>query len=253
MVEDNTLYITGAGVSAESGIPTFRGTDGLWTVGSQNYTPQEMATRQMYLSHPDEFLLWHFKRFASYRHIQPNAVHHWLADKRLVTQNIDGLDGKAGNAAYVPIHGRLDKVTVLHEQGLDVPLIDAPWEDVAAACDDLEDNERLTPILLDAFKISKATLTPERNVSLKPFVLLFDEYYTDLYRMSEAEDWMHDAQRIVFMGTSFSVNITSIALRTALSNEAVIEVVDPQPIDLGYERIEYHRMTAADYVSDRLG
>ena len=142
---------------------------------------------------------------------------------------------------------------MLHEQGLDVPLIDAPWEDVAAVCDDLDDNSRLIPILLDAFKISKATLTPERYVSLKPFVLLFDEYYTDLYRMSEAEDWMHDAQRIVFMGTSFSVNITSIALRTALTNEAAIEVVDPQPIVLGYERIEYHRMTAAEYVSDRSG
>ena len=142
---------------------------------------------------------------------------------------------------------------MLHEQGLDVPLIDAPWEDVAAACDDLEDNVRLTPILLDAFKISKTTLTPEPDVSLKPFVLLFDEYYTDLYRMSEAEEWMQNAQRIVFMGTSFSVNITSIALRIALSNEAAIEVVDPQPIDLGYDRIEYHRMTAAKYVSDRAG
>ena len=64
---------------------------------------------------------------------------------------------------------------------------------------------------------------------------------------------MHEAQRMVFMGTSFSVNITSIALRTALSNEAAIEVVDPQPIDLGYDRIEYHKMTAADYVSDRSG
>ena len=64
---------------------------------------------------------------------------------------------------------------------------------------------------------------------------------------------MHNAQRIVFMGTSFSVNITSIALRTALSNKVAIEVVDPQPIDLEYERIEYHKMTAADYVSDRLG
>ena len=71
--------------------------------------------------------------------------------------------------------------------------------------------------------------------------------------MSEAEDWMQDAQRIVFMGTSFSVNITSIALRTALTNEAAIEVVDTQLIDLGYERIEYHRMTAAEYVSDRSG
>ena len=94
---------------------------------------------------------------------------------------------------------------------------------------------------------------PEPDVSLKPFVLLFDEYYTDLYRMSEAEDWMQDAQRIVFMRTSFSVNITSIALRTAIANDAAIEVVDPQPIGLGYERIEYHKMTAADYVSDRSG
>ena len=83
--------------------------------------------------------------------------------------------------------------------------------------------------------------------------MLFDEYYTDLYRMSEAAEWMHNAQRIVFMGTSFSVNITRIALRIALSNEAAIEVVDPQPIDLGSERIEYHRMTAADYISDRSG
>ena len=96
------------------------------------------------------------------------------APKRLVTQNIDGSVGKAWNAAYVPIHGRLDKVTVLLEQGLDVPLIDAPWEDVAAACDDLDDNARLAPILLDVFKISKKTLAPEPDVSLKPFVLLFD-------------------------------------------------------------------------------
>ena len=138
---------------------------------------------------------------------------------------------------------------------MDVPLIGAPWEYVAVACDDLDNNARLKSVLLDAFKIPKATLRPEPNVSLKPFVLLFDEYYTDLYRMSEAEaeDWMHNAQRVVFMGPSISVNINSTALRTALLNEAAIEVVDPQPIDLGYERIEYHRMTAAEYVSDRLG
>lgn len=251
IMKDNILYITGAGVSAESGIPTFRGSDGFWTVGSENYTPQEMATRQMYLSHPDEFLLWYFKRFASYRHIKPNAVHSWLSDKRLLTQNIDGLDGKAGNPDYIPIHGRLDKVTVLHEQGLDVPLINAPWEHVAEACEDLEDNKRLKTVLLDAFKISQATLKPDLNVSLRPFILLFDEYYTDLYRMFEAEEWINDARHFVFMGTSFSVNITAIALRAALSNQAKIEVVDPKPIDLGYERIQYHEMTAAEYVSNK--
>jgi NAD-dependent deacetylase len=250
-MENKTIFITGAGVSAESGIPTFRGRDGFWTVGSENYTPQEMATRQMYLSHPDEFLLWYFKRFASYRHIKPNAVHSWLSNKRLLTQNIDGLDGKAGNLDYIPIHGRLDKVTLLLEQGLDVPLIDAPWEHVADACEDLEDDKRLKTVLLDAFKISQATLKPELNVSLKPFVLLFDEYYTDLYRMSEAEEWINNASHFVFIGTSFSVNITAIALRAAVSNKAKIEVVDPKPVDLGYGRIEYHEMTAAEYVSNK--
>ncbi|NBR34583.1 MAG: sirtuin, partial [Rhodobacteraceae bacterium] len=85
------------------------------------------------------------------------------------------------------------------------------------------------------------------------FVLLFDEYYTDLYRMTEAERWMARAQRFVFMGTSFSVNITNIALRFALTNEAEIDVVDPNPIDLGLEHVEYHRMSAQDYVAMMIG
>ena len=67
----STIYITGAGVSSESGIPTFRGQDGFWTVGSVNYTPQEMATREMYLNAPDEFLLWYFRLFAAVRNVMP--------------------------------------------------------------------------------------------------------------------------------------------------------------------------------------
>ena len=74
-----------------------------------------------------------FQTICVNRHIKPNAVHYWVTDKRLFTQNIDGLDGKAGNAGHIPIRERLDKVTVLHEQELDVPLINAPWEDVAEA------------------------------------------------------------------------------------------------------------------------
>ena len=50
-----SLYITGAGVSSESGIPTFRGADGFWSIGSENYTPQEMATRIMFENNPAEF------------------------------------------------------------------------------------------------------------------------------------------------------------------------------------------------------
>lgn len=243
-----TLYITGAGVSAESGIPTFRGHDGFWTVGSVNYTPQEMATRAMYMQKPDEFLIWYFKRFAKYRHIKPNLVHRWLADKRLVTQNIDGLDGKAGNEDYVPIHGRLDKVSVLENEGVRVDLIDAPWDDISESVGENANEEDLRRELLDAFKIP-STKRPEKGVSLKPFVLLFDEYYTDMYRMSEAQRWMQEAEEFVFMGTSFSVGITAIALETAIRRKCKIQVVDPNPVDLGVPDVTYHTSTANAFVS----
>ena len=244
------LFITGAGVSKDSGIPTFRGADGFWTIGSSNFTSQEMATRKMYCENPAEFLLWYYKRFASYRHILPNEVHFWLADKNLITQNIDGLDGKAGNTQYISIHGRLDKVTVFQKQENIVPLHDAPWDIVANSQIDLDDDTKLKRLLLELFKIKDH---PEDGHSLKPFVLLFDEYYTELYRISEAEQEMQSADSVVFMGTSFSVNITSIALRYALRNNAKIEIVDPDPVDLNISGIEYHRMTANEYISELNG
>jgi len=241
------LFITGAGVSKDSGIPTFRGADGFWTIGSSNFTPQEMATRKMYYENPGEFLLWYYRRFASYRDVQPNEVHHWLANKNLITQNIDGLDGKAGNTRYISIHGRLDKVTVFNSQEILTPLEDAPWDVVTNSNIELADDIKLKKLLLDLFKISKH---PEHGFSLKPFVLLFDEYYTDLYQMGLAEQEMQSADSVVFIGTSFSVNITSIALRYALSNNARIKIVDPDPIDLNIGGIEYHKMTASQYISE---
>ena len=146
------LFITGAGVSASSGIPTFRGNDGFWTVGSKNYTPQEMATRIMYENNPAEFLLWYFKRFASYRNVKPNAVHYWLANKQLITQNIDGLDGRAGNKNYISIHGRLDKV-VLYQNEMDVQSpFDANWNEIDLSLN--PSDEELKKNLLDKFKIN---------------------------------------------------------------------------------------------------
>ena len=240
------LYITGAGVSSASGIPTFRGSDGFWTVGSVNYTPQEMATRYMYENYPDQFLLWYFKRFIAYKDAKPNFVHKWLSNKNLITQNIDGLDAKAGNKNYISIHGRLDKVvTYQDEMEYQIP-IDANWNEIDPS---LEDN-KLISSLFDKFKILETNnFKPKIKSSLKPFVLLFDEYYTDLYRMTEAERWMQEADKVVFIGTSFSVNITSIALRIALQNDADIEIVDPEPVDLGIPSITYHSFTAEDYIS----
>jgi NAD-dependent deacetylase len=297
-----TLYVTGAGVSADSGIPTFRGEDGYWTIGSVNYTPQEMATRQMYESDPGQFLLWYYRRFASYRHVPPNDVHRWLAGEcnategdgtpraRLITQNIDGLDGRAGNADYVCIHGRLDMMTLYDDQmalhgraqtaaamhddfidgggmdggaqndGLIVP---APWDDVPAALRDIDaasddpamaSDAEMMMALLKLCRIGGGAGAPQpaQGVSLKPYVLLFDEFYTDLYRMGTAEAWMQAASRMVFIGTSFSVNITAIALRTAIQRGIPVEIVDPEPVDLGIPDgiadITYHAMTAREWV-----
>jgi len=250
-----TLYITGAGVSAESGIPTFRGSDGFWTIGSKNYTPQEMATREMYKSNPRQFLLWYYKRFAKYRNAKPNLVHQWLADKNLITQNIDGLDGKAGNKTYIPIHGRLDKVTKYVEQGLITPEIDAPWGDIANLGfnheEDQKDEEALMDSLCGFFKVEKKVdgkYCPIQNYSLKPFVLLFDEIYTDLYKINEAQRRMLVADKIVFIGTSFSVNITAMALDVAISKGVDVDIVDLEPVNISYKNANYFKMSALQYI-----
>jgi NAD-dependent deacetylase len=245
------LYITGAGVSASSGIPTFRGNDGFWTVGSVNYTPQEMATRSMYENYPADFLLWYFKRFASYRNVKPNLAHYWLADKKLITQNIDGLDGKAGNKDYISIHGRLDKVVCYKNELEEQVPFDANWNEIDLSLN--PSDEVLKKELLKKFKIKfyNGHFIPQNGVSLKPYVLLFDEIYTDLYRISEAEDWMNKAQKIIFIGTSFSVNITSIALRIAISRGIKIDIVDPNPIKINYDKVNYHQMNAEEYSNFR--
>ena len=234
----NTLYITGAGVSAASGIPTFRGEDGYWTIGSKNYTPMEMATRAMYQNAPKEFLAWYYHRFATYRNHGPNDVHHWLSDKNLITQNIDGLDGKAGNKNYIAIHGRLDQMTLFHEQGEPVTPLATPWDSVDESC--------LQESLFELFNIQNQT--PELNHSFKPFVLLFDEYYTELYRITQAQQRMLNADKIVFMGTSFSVNITQMAIEIARNYDIPVEVVDPEPAHILHANVTYKKMNALDYI-----
>jgi NAD-dependent deacetylase len=107
--------LTGAGISAESGIPTFRGQEGYWTVGSVNYHPQEMATQAMFSRQPFEVWSWYLYRLAVYRHARPNAGHYALVEMErllqdrftLITQNVDNLHLKAGNseARTFQIHG----------------------------------------------------------------------------------------------------------------------------------------------------
>merc|ERR1719217_521430 len=93
------VVLTGAGISAESGIPTFRGEDGFWTVGSQNYRPQELATWGKFNEMPEELWRWYQYRWGICRNAKPNLGHHALVKLEglmqdpgqftLVTQNVD--------------------------------------------------------------------------------------------------------------------------------------------------------------------
>ncbi len=235
----HTVYVTGAGVSHASGIPTFRGEDGYWTIGSKNYTPEQMATRAMYQQQPEAFLTWYYQRFVKYRDCQPNSVHDFLADKSVITQNIDGLDKKAGNQSVIEIHGNIRSWTPFVPMEDTPDITPCPWDDV--------DTKALGTSLLSLFSIHSGE-RPALYQAMKPYVLLFDEIYSPLYRIDEALSRLSEARKIVFMGTSFSVNITQMALRIAATHRIPVAVVDPNPVQCDLPAMEYFTMTADQYV-----
>jgi NAD-dependent deacetylase len=104
------LVLTGAGVSAESGIPTFRGKDGYW----RNLDPAKLATPEAFAREPQLVWDWYLERRQRIRNAQPNAAHEAIArlahhadEFLLVTQNVDDLHARAGMPAekMVQIHG----------------------------------------------------------------------------------------------------------------------------------------------------
>jgi len=105
----NIVILTGAGVSAESGIDTFRTPGGLW----ERYKPEEVATPEAFARDPDLVLAFYDMRRAAIQDKQPNAAHHalarldaeWDGDLLIVTQNIDDLHERAGARRVLHMHG----------------------------------------------------------------------------------------------------------------------------------------------------
>lgn len=79
-------------------------------------------------------------------------------------------------------------------------------------------------------------------------MLLFDEYYTELYRFREAKQRMLNADKMVFIGTSFNVGITNMALQIAAEYNKLVEIVGPDPVAFSIGNITYKKMTAIDYI-----
>lgn len=108
----SVLVVTGAGISAESGIPTFRGAGGLW----EGFRAEDLATPEAFVRDPAKVWSWYRWRAEQYGDCAPNDGHRAIAAMEqafgpdhflLATQNVDGLHRRAGNAALVELHGTI--------------------------------------------------------------------------------------------------------------------------------------------------
>ncbi len=108
----NVAVLTGAGVSAESGIPTFRDPGGIW----EKFRPEELANFEAFMSDPDFVWSWYQHRREIMREVKPNKGHTALvemenifANFELITQNIDNLHFRAGSKKITELHGNIER------------------------------------------------------------------------------------------------------------------------------------------------
>lgn len=129
----NIVILTGAGISAESGVPTFRGADGLW----EGHRVEEVATPEAFRRNPTLVQRFYDARRAALANVAPNAAHEALArlDRTfqgkllIVTQNVDDLHERAGARRLVHMHGELKRALCLacgDRPDWNAPLIDGP-------------------------------------------------------------------------------------------------------------------------------
>jgi NAD-dependent deacetylase len=109
---DSVCVLTGAGISAESGVPTFRGEEGLW----KKFRPEELANFDAFIRNPDLVWEWYSYRRSLIHQVKPNPGHFALAELEgcvknftLVTQNVDNLHRRAGSKRVVELHGNIER------------------------------------------------------------------------------------------------------------------------------------------------
>ena len=222
------VFLTGAGISAESGIPTFRGKEGYWRVGSRNYQPQELATHAAFTAMPDEVWAWYLYRRSVCRAAEPNAAHDAVArldaalEDRfvLVTQNVDGLHLRAGSPRErtYQIHGNIDFMRCA--EGCTTELfampndVDVEWPKGRA----LTGQERAS------------LRCPRCHAPSRPHVLWFDESYDEpLFRFESTIDAATRASLLVVIGTAGQTNLPLQVGMLVARRGAPMVAVNPEP------------------------
>jgi NAD-dependent SIR2 family protein deacetylase len=220
------LAVTGAGVSAASGLPLFRGTDpdAIW-----NRDVTEIGTVRYFERDPVGWWQWFLRSFAGLLEARPNPAHHALAalerwqtgrggDFLLVTQNVDTLHEQAGSRRLIKVHGTADRVRCSRHGCR----LGAPGGSFPAAEADFSRFEE-TP---DRRHLPRC---PECGALVRAHALLFDEYYDEHadYGSSPRRTSLKRMALALFVGTSFSVGVTEMVLREALGWRLPVISIDP--------------------------
>jgi len=213
-------FLTGAGISAESGIPTFRGPEGYWTVGAKEYHPQEMATYAMFNQQADEVWKWYLYRLSVCRDAKPNQAHLALVEIErllqnrftLITQNVDNLHLRAGSSPErtFQIHGNVFFMRCVNEcqrRLIALPLELFPREKDQALSE--EDKNLLK--------------CPDCGAPTRPHVLWFDESYDEHYfKFESAMTVAAKTDVLIIAGTSGATSLPNHVANLVYQNKGTI-------------------------------
>jgi len=193
------VVLSGAGVSAESGIATFRDADGLW----EGHDVMEVATPEGFQKNPSLVLDFYNKRRAQLKTVEPNEAHYCIAalernyDVCVITQNVDDLHERAGSTNVLHLHGELLKARSTHD-----PDYVVEWPDDITAADSCPDGSQM-----------------------RPHIVWFGE---DVPAMDQAVEIIAKADAVIIVGTSLQV-YPAAGLMHYAPEKSPIYLVDPRP------------------------
>lgn len=202
---ERIIVLTGAGMSAESGIKTFRDNNGLW----ENHDVMEVASPDGWRKDPELVLTFYNQRRAQLREVDPNPGHLALAeletkyDVRIITQNVDDLHERAGSTRVIHLHGELKKVRSVQR-----PDLIYDWE----------------------HDLRIGDLCPQSGTQLRPHIVWFGE---SVPMIEPALEEIVHADRIMIIGTSMQV-YPAAGLVSYAPPQAPVYYIDPRP-SINYE------------------
>lgn len=210
-------FLTGAGISSDSGIPTYRGTDGIWVKGTRFHKPEEFGTLRYFRQHPEE--VWQYSLFRkkmfetaipNQSHLELSEIESILKDRfHLITQNIDNLHRRAGNMRLYEIHGNNREIKC--SDGCK-GIFCLPEEIKGKNIDeDLTRNE------------IELLTCPDCGSWMRPNILWFDEYYDEKTNKKFSALKVAKNSGVLFIaGTSGATSLPLAIAETALKYGAYV-------------------------------